>query len=87
MPTFSWESAHLDRALSTLRQTLDGLGAPWGADAQGTQFGDAYTPQRDALFRATGVLVQGLEGIHEGLSAHTDNHVHGDRHTKSTFRH
>jgi len=86
-PTFSRESANLQEALSTLRQTLDGLGAPWGDDKQGRQFGHAYTPQRDALVNAIGVLVRGLESIHDGLSAHVDNHLQGDRHVKNSFGH
>ncbi len=58
---------------------------PWGGDKQGKQFGDAYTPQHDALVRAIRVLVQGMESIHDGLSAHVDNHVAGDLHTSAAF--
>ncbi|MDT0455535.1 WXG100 family type VII secretion target [Streptomyces sp. DSM 41527] len=85
-PTFGTQSAHLNEALGTLKHTLDGLGAPWGEDKQGKQFAHSYAPQRDAILEALGVLVKGLDSIHDGLTHHADNHAEGDRHAAGHFR-
>jgi uncharacterized protein YukE len=85
-PTFSRQSTNLQDALNTLNRTLDGLGSPWGSDKQGHQFGAAYTPQHDSLVKAIGVLVQGLESIHDGLSAHANNHARADEHSSGSFK-
>ncbi|QTZ96114.1 WXG100 family type VII secretion target [Streptomyces auratus AGR0001] len=85
-PTFSRESANLGKALNALKHSLSGLGAPWGDDEQGKKFGHSYTPKRDEIFKAIGVLVKGLDSIHDGLNAHAENHAHADHHTASTFK-
>jgi uncharacterized protein YukE len=85
-PQFATQSARLDKALGALKDTLDGLGAPWGDDKQGKQFGHAYTPQRDTIIKAVGILVEGLGSIHDGLSAHADNHTDADRHNANAFK-
>lgn len=81
-PTFATESDALSNALHRLQSSLDGLGQPWGQDKQGNQFGSAYTPQRDAVLKALGTLVTGLNSIHEGLSSHAANHAETDAHNE-----
>ncbi|WP_063774918.1 WXG100 family type VII secretion target [Kitasatospora azatica] len=80
-PTFSQQSASLQTALESLKQSLTGLGAPWGDDKQGKEFGDAYSPPHDSVIASIGVLVQGLESIHDGLAAHADNHTRADQYS------
>lgn len=84
-PQFTTASTDLQTALTKLTSALGGLGAPWGGDAQGEQFGNAYAPQHDALTKSFGVLVTGLASIHEGLSAHADNHSGNDTHTAAAI--
>ncbi|MEW2510497.1 hypothetical protein [Streptomyces sp. NPDC046870] len=45
-PAFHQGAIDLSKALTTLIQTLDGLGEPWGHDEQGDAFGNAYKPAR-----------------------------------------
>lgn len=84
-PTFATGSDALAKALHQLQSSLAGLGTPWGADKQGTQFGTAYTPERDAVLKALGTLVTGLNSINEGLTAHAANHVRTDAHNAGNF--
>jgi uncharacterized protein YukE len=84
-PQFSTASTDLQTALTQLTTALGALGAPWGNDTQGEQFGNAYTPQHDALIKSFGVLVTGLASIHDGLSAHADNHSGADAHATAAI--
>ena len=85
-PVFGRESDQLAQALATLQRSLAALGEPWGGDKQGTEFAAAYTPQHDSIVKAIGVLVQGLESIHDGLNVNVANHVDGDAHIAGTIR-
>lgn len=74
-PTFHTQSEKLRRAASTLREKLDALGAPWGADEQGRTFGDSYEPHRATIERSVGILVAGLASIHQAMEDMADGHV------------
>ncbi|MFF3518675.1 WXG100 family type VII secretion target [Streptomyces sp. NPDC002573] len=86
-PTFAAGSDDLTNALRQLQSSLDGLGTPWGSDKQGAQFGAAYSPQRDAVLKALGILVAGLNSIHEGLTTHAANHTETDAHNAAILNH
>ncbi|GAQ55195.1 hypothetical protein [Streptomyces acidiscabies] len=77
-PAFHQGAVDLSKALTTLVQTLDGLGEPWGHDDQGNKFGNAYTPQRKKLESAAGILTLGLTSIHEAMVDLSDGHVDND---------
>ncbi|MFC5149048.1 WXG100 family type VII secretion target [Streptomyces aureoversilis] len=78
-PVFSEHSGKLREALSELTTTLDGLGAPWGADDQGKAFGESYKPARTKVENATKILVAGLASIHEAMVDMSDGHVENDK--------
>ncbi|MGW4444969.1 hypothetical protein [Streptomyces sp. NPDC004682] len=77
-PAFQQGAIDLSKALTTLVQTLDGLGEPWGHDEQGNQFGGLYMPQQKAIESSTGILVLGLTSIHEAMVDMADGHVDND---------
>ncbi|WP_424887549.1 WXG100 family type VII secretion target [Streptomyces sp. XH2] len=78
-PTFSEQSGKLREALTELTTTLDGLGAPWGADEQGKTFGDSYKPARERIEHATKIFVAGLASIHEAMVDMSDGHIENDK--------
>ncbi|MEH6375722.1 hypothetical protein V7793_15490 [Streptomyces sp. KLMMK] len=78
-PAFSEQSGKLREALSELTTALDGLGAPWGADDQGKQFGDSYRPKRTQIENSTKILIAGLASIHEAMVDMSDGHVENDK--------
>jgi len=84
-PTFHTQSEKLRKAASTLKEKLDALGAPWGGDEQGRTFGDAYTPHRTTIERATGILVAGLASIHQAMDDMADGHVDNEAAVKGMF--
>nr|WP_058044251.1 hypothetical protein [Streptomyces roseifaciens] len=84
-PVFSEHSGELREALSELTTTLDGLGAPWGADDQGKAFGESYKPARTKVENATKILVAGLASIHEAMVDMSDGHVENDKLIAGTF--
>ncbi|MHB9861846.1 hypothetical protein [Streptomyces sp. YIM S03343] len=77
-PAFQQGAIDLSKALTTLVNTLDGLGEPWGHDKQGTEFGKAYKPLQKKIESAAGVLVLGLTSIHEAMVDMADGHVDND---------
>lgn len=77
-PAFHQGAIDLSKALTTLVNTLDGLGEPWGHDKQGNEFGKAYQPQQKKIESAAGVLVLGLTSIHEAMVDMADGHVDND---------
>ncbi|MCD0483387.1 WXG100 family type VII secretion target [Streptacidiphilus sp. ASG 303] len=78
-PRFAAESERLKAAASALEGALARLGSPWGDDDQGRKFADAYNPRHEQLRKTTGVLVEGLASIKDGLLAVADNHTETDR--------
>jgi uncharacterized protein YukE len=78
-PAFGSAGFELRQALGTLRDTLRGLGEPWGDDSQGREFGASFAANRDKLDRALDVLARGLSSIDDGLRAIVDNTGGADR--------
>ncbi|MFI9806374.1 hypothetical protein ACIHEJ_18795 [Streptomyces sp. NPDC052301] len=78
-PAFHQGAIDLSKALTTLIQTLDGLGEPWGHDEQGNEFGKAYKPQQKKIESAAGILVLGLTSIHEAMVDLSDGTVDNDQ--------
>ncbi|ROP51996.1 hypothetical protein [Streptomyces sp. PanSC9] len=78
-PAFQQGAIDLSKALTTLIQTLDGLGEPWGHDEQGDKFGNAYKPQQKKIESAAGILVLGLTSIHEAMVDMADGTVDNDQ--------
>ncbi|CAG7640659.1 hypothetical protein [Actinacidiphila bryophytorum] len=84
-PIFQQQAVSLGTALTTLVTTLDGLGAPWGDDDQGTQFSDAYKPQQTNIEGAAGILVLGLTSIHEAMADMSDGFVDNEEAIRGMF--
>ena len=78
-PDFQQGAIDLGKALTTLIQSLDGLGEPWGGDKQGTEFGNAYKPLQKKIESGAGILVLGLTSIHEAMTDLADGHVDNDQ--------
>ncbi|MFF8995569.1 hypothetical protein ACF09H_37680 [Streptomyces sp. NPDC014983] len=78
-PAFHQGAVDLGKALTTLIQTLDALGEPWGHDKQGNQFGGVYKPHQKSIESAAGILVLGLTSIHEAMVDMADGHVDHDK--------
>jgi hypothetical protein len=74
-PDFHEGAKNLSTALTTLVNTLDGLGKPWGDDKQGKEFGDAYSPLQKKIESAAGTLVLGLVSVHQALDDLADGTV------------
>ncbi|MGW1073893.1 hypothetical protein [Streptomyces sp. NPDC002537] len=77
-PVFHEQGQKLSQALTTLVETLDGLGKPWGEDDGVKKFETGYMAQQKAIESATGTLVLGLVSIHEALVDMSDGHVDND---------
>ncbi len=77
-PVFHEQSRKLSEALTKLIGALDGLGEPWGKDAEVKQFAEEYPRQQKAIEKATGTLILGLVSIHEALIDMADGHVDND---------
>ncbi|KNB53014.1 hypothetical protein AC230_10485 [Streptomyces caatingaensis] len=78
-PVFRRQGKKLSDALTTLVNTLDGLGKPWGDDKPGKQFAAKYGPNQKEIERATGILVLGLVSIHQAMVEMADGHVANDK--------
>ncbi|RLV08679.1 hypothetical protein CTZ27_07855 [Streptomyces griseocarneus] len=77
-PVFQEQAKELSKALTTLVETLDGLGEPWGEDDGVKEFATKYTAQQKLIESASGVLVLGLTSIHEAMVDMSDGHVDND---------
>jgi hypothetical protein len=84
-PAFSAQSKALREAAAKLKTTLDGLGAPWGGDEQGTKFHDAYAPQRRLIEKTAAILAEGLESIHLGMKDMADGHINNESLVEAMF--
>lgn len=84
-PTFHHQSVKLSDALTTLINTLDGYGEPWGDDEYGKKFGEKYKPAQKHIESATGVLVLGLTSIYEALHDMADGHLDNDELIEGMF--
>ena len=67
-PVFRTQAEKLSDALTALVTTLDGLGKPWGRDAQGEKFEASYAPAENKIEASAGMLVLGLTSIHQATS-------------------
>jgi uncharacterized protein YukE len=76
--TFASEGPALSGALTKLRNTLDGLGEPWGDDDPGHAFGKDYKPNAEALLTALSSLAVGLTSISDGLNRMGGNYDGSD---------
>ncbi|MFH8679519.1 WXG100 family type VII secretion target [Streptomyces lydicus] len=85
-PRFHRESVALAKAAEKLKNSLDGLGEPWGDDEQGKKFGHAYSPHRSEIERATNALVKGLESISKTMKDMAENHEAADHSNASGFK-
>ncbi|EFL27842.1 hypothetical protein SSOG_07556 [Streptomyces himastatinicus ATCC 53653] len=84
-PTFHHQAVKLSEALTTLINTLDGYGGPWGDDKPGKDFAKHYKPNQKHIESATGVLVLGLTSIHEAMQDMADGHVDNDKLIEGMF--
>nr|WP_037849001.1 MULTISPECIES: hypothetical protein [unclassified Streptomyces] len=84
-PVFHKQSRKLSKALTTLVETLDGLGTPWGDDEAGKKFAEKYKANQRTLESSAGVLVLGLVSIHEAVDDMKDGHVDNDEAVKGIF--
>lgn len=84
-PRFSEAADDIATALSTLQGALDGLGAFWGDDDKGAEFGAAYKPQADRLLAALGPVGEGVRSIDPALVASASGYEHTDRSAHGRF--
>ncbi|MFF3458962.1 hypothetical protein ACFYXH_32525 [Streptomyces sp. NPDC002730] len=85
-PTFQEQSTALANAAKALKESLDGMGSPWGDDEQGQKFGDAYSPKRKEIERAVGVLALGLKSIHAAMTDMADGHIENEKLIEGMFK-
>ncbi|MEV7750532.1 hypothetical protein [Streptomyces griseofuscus] len=78
-PAFQQGAIDLGKALTTLIETLDSLGEPWGHDEPVKQFAGVYKPHQKSIESAAGILVLGLTSIHEAMVDLSDGHVDNDQ--------
>ncbi|MGW0790180.1 hypothetical protein ACWD04_18490 [Streptomyces sp. NPDC002911] len=84
-PTFQQQSTALANAAKALKESLDGLGSPWGDDEQGQKFGDAYNPKRRQIERAVEILVLGLKSINAAMTDMADGHIANEKLIEGMF--
>jgi hypothetical protein len=84
-PKFLTHSSDLATALAKLQGGLAAAGSPWGADDQGTQFGDQYVPNVTSMTMAAEVLALGLASIHDAMVDMADDHVDNEELIRSMF--
>jgi uncharacterized protein YukE len=84
-PRFGQAADDIADALQTLRGALDGLGAFWGDDEHGAEFGAAYQPQADRLLAALGPVADGVRSIEPALVASANGYEHTDKSVTGRF--
>ncbi|MDI2132184.1 hypothetical protein [Yinghuangia seranimata] len=91
-PAFTTEGDTLHKALTALQATMAGLGAPWGDDDQGKVFanGDGtnpgFVPAQESLFKALGVMAQGIASMDPALRALADNTTAQDQSNAAAYK-
>jgi hypothetical protein len=84
-PTFHEQSVALAKAAKTLEGKLAALGAPWGDDEQVAEFAKTYKTNHTSVSHAVGILVDGLQSIHDAMHDMSDGFIADEDLVKSMF--
>ena len=81
-PRFDTESQRLHQAHQRLTAALEAVGAAWGDDRQGVEFGTAFTAHQERLDQTLRTLREGLASIGPGLRTMADNYEQAAQSTR-----
>jgi uncharacterized protein YukE len=84
-PTFHEQSVALAKAAKALEKKLAALGAPWGDDEQIAEFAKTYKTNHTHVSHAVGILVDGLQSIHDAMDDMSDGFIAHEDLVKSMF--
>lgn len=73
IPAFTTQAEHLRTAVAAFKAELAGLGAPWGNDENGREFGATFVQNQTAITTGGDNLAQGMASIGPTLVALVDN--------------
>ncbi|MYW05951.1 hypothetical protein [Streptomyces sp. SID3343] len=86
IPKFVAEAERLRVAADAFRSELAALGAPWGDDENGREFGTTFAQNQTVIVDGAGVLAQGLASIPPTLEAMVSNTVDRDEANAKMWR-
>lgn len=66
-PAFTRAGNSIAAAVSQASSQLDGLGAFWGNDRPGQEFGSFYAPSQDKLLGLISVIAGEVRGVADGI--------------------
>jgi hypothetical protein len=73
-PYFQRAGAAIGDSVSDASSQLTGMGAFWGNDAPGTEFGGSYQPGQDQLLQLLSIVAGEVSGISDGINKMAANY-------------